>query len=182
MMFEFSFIFVFFRPHLKDNWNTCHCYFCCDWCFYPSRFIRNSWTGSCMFFIIKSTKKIKKKKKKSSPNQTTFISLRHPAAGQFTSLPACWMRPDVACFQVHSITPAPAAGVLLQNWSLAPTSKEVAESFFCLAFVQVSPTCMNGESVCWSWCQKPVNTKIKILQLLISCAHEPDSLWTHGSY
>lgn len=129
---------------------------------------------------IGGKKKKRKKKRQSKPNnphlpQASFRRAVHLSA---------WMLNEARCCtfpsaQNHTSRCCRCVATKLIS---GPNFQRSRRELFSWAFVQVSPTCKSGESVCWRWCQKPVNTKIKILQLLISCAHEPDSLWAHGSY
>lgn len=156
-MFQCAFsIFAFSSS--RGSWNTCCWHICRDWFFYRSRYIRNCWTWSCTFLVINLTnlvlplsqssmlywakiaiwgkeRKRKEEKKKDIPNQTTVVSFRHLAAGQFTSLPGCWTSPD-GCTFPSTVTPATAAGVQLQSWSLAPSSK--SRGRFCVGLLPES--------------------------------------------
>lgn len=119
-----------------------------------------------------------RRKKKKGENKKAFQTKQHWSPSGIlqqgsSPLPGCWTSPDVCTFP--SAVASHSAGVGLQSWSLAPSSKEVRERSF-VSISCPSQSTKSGELACWRRCQKPVNTEITILQSWIPCACEPGSL------
>lgn len=105
-----------------------------------------------------------------NPNQTTLSLFNHSAPGQFTS---AWSLNESRCLHLSKCRVSHQS--LLQVWAATklmsgPRFQRAHIEFLCWAFVQVNPLLQDrvGKSAYQRLCQKPVNTKIKILQFLIS--------------